>query len=308
MAEIIEPSQYQDFTLETLTTPSGITRLNSILGTLAKNISSDGEAVRVFQGYGTPEGAVAAGIGSLYMRLDGGADTSVYRKESGSADTGWVAITAPASLPLSVANGGFGADNSAIAQGYIPYMSATGVISWLAVGTSGNVLKTQGAGANPIWSTDIRYLDLISTTAFSTVTTSGNISITNTKAYLARIFITNMSTTDAIGLRFNADSDANHYASNSTTFNQTKVTVTQSIAASTAIPAFIDIYILPQGTSSTKHVSVYGFSLGISAGGYLNFYGAWTNSADVTQFNLFRVSGGGETFTGTVYLYEIKQS
>ncbi len=149
MAELIDSSNYQDFTLETLKTPDGMTRLNNIIRQLAQNISGDTEQVRVFTGVGTPEASVAAGIGSLYMRTDGGADTAVYRKETGSGNTGWVAVKSPASLPLSVANGGFGADNSAVPQGYIPYMSATGVISWLAVGTSGYVLATQGAGANP---------------------------------------------------------------------------------------------------------------------------------------------------------------
>lgn len=134
-------------------TPDGITRLNSILSQLSQNIAGDTENVRVFQGVGTPEASIAAGVGSLYMRTDGGTDTSIYRKESGSGDTGWVAVKAPATLPLSVANGGLGADNSAQVQGTILYVSATGVISFLATGTSGKFLKTQGAGANPTWDT-----------------------------------------------------------------------------------------------------------------------------------------------------------
>lgn len=108
MAELINPDNYQDFTLEMLKTPDGISKLNAILKLLAQNISSDTESVKVYQGIGTPEGSVAAGVGSLYMRTDGGSDTSVYRKESGSGNTGWVAVTAPAALPLSLANGGTG--------------------------------------------------------------------------------------------------------------------------------------------------------------------------------------------------------
>lgn len=43
-------------------------------------------------GTGTPEGAVAAPIGAIFHRADGGAGTSVYVKESGAAtNTGWVA-------------------------------------------------------------------------------------------------------------------------------------------------------------------------------------------------------------------------
>lgn len=41
-------------------------------------------------GAGTPEGAVVAPVGRLYVRTDGGAGTTLYVKESGSGDTGWV--------------------------------------------------------------------------------------------------------------------------------------------------------------------------------------------------------------------------
>lgn len=40
---------------------------------------------------GTPESAVAGPIGCLFSRLDGGAVTSLYVKESGTGNTGWVA-------------------------------------------------------------------------------------------------------------------------------------------------------------------------------------------------------------------------
>ena len=40
---------------------------------------------------GTPEGNVTAPVGSLYLRSDGGASTTLYIKESGTGNTGWVA-------------------------------------------------------------------------------------------------------------------------------------------------------------------------------------------------------------------------
>lgn len=40
---------------------------------------------------GSPEGAVTASVGSLYTRTDGGANTTLYVKESGTGNTGWVA-------------------------------------------------------------------------------------------------------------------------------------------------------------------------------------------------------------------------
>ncbi len=43
-------------------------------------------------GYGTPESVVTAPIGATYRRLDGGAGTTIYIKESGVSSTGWIAL------------------------------------------------------------------------------------------------------------------------------------------------------------------------------------------------------------------------
>jgi hypothetical protein len=45
----------------------------------------------VYSGAGTPEGAVVARVGSLFLRINGGAGTTFYVKESGTGNTGWVA-------------------------------------------------------------------------------------------------------------------------------------------------------------------------------------------------------------------------
>lgn len=72
---------------------------NSLSGgitTLLSNVAagtwlvSDGESPR-FAGYGTPESVVAAPVGATYMRLDGGASTTLYVKTSGTGNTGWTA-------------------------------------------------------------------------------------------------------------------------------------------------------------------------------------------------------------------------
>jgi len=42
-------------------------------------------------GTGTPEGAVTAAVGSMFTRTDGGASTTLYVKESGAGNTGWIA-------------------------------------------------------------------------------------------------------------------------------------------------------------------------------------------------------------------------
>lgn len=40
---------------------------------------------------GSPEGAVRAAVGSLYLRLDGGTTATLYIKETSTTSTGWVA-------------------------------------------------------------------------------------------------------------------------------------------------------------------------------------------------------------------------
>lgn len=54
-------------------------------------VSVNGAAPQIRAGSGTPEGAVTAPVGSIFMRSNGGAGTSFYVKESGTGNTGWVA-------------------------------------------------------------------------------------------------------------------------------------------------------------------------------------------------------------------------
>jgi hypothetical protein len=61
---------------------SGGIKLNNAGLTLSATISV---------GSGSPEGVVTANPGSLYLNLSGGANTSLFVKESGTAtNTGWV--------------------------------------------------------------------------------------------------------------------------------------------------------------------------------------------------------------------------
>lgn len=54
-------------------------------------ISPQGTTAHIYSGFDSPEGVVIADVGSMYLRTDGGAGTSLYIKESGSGETGWVA-------------------------------------------------------------------------------------------------------------------------------------------------------------------------------------------------------------------------
>lgn len=56
----------------------------------------DGSAwtVRFVWGTGSPEGAVTATVGALFMRTDGGVGSVLYVKEAGSGNTGWRVMSA----------------------------------------------------------------------------------------------------------------------------------------------------------------------------------------------------------------------
>lgn len=44
------------------------------------------------RGTGTPEGAVTAPVGSVFFRTDGASGTLLYVKQTGTGNTGWVAV------------------------------------------------------------------------------------------------------------------------------------------------------------------------------------------------------------------------
>jgi hypothetical protein len=48
-------------------------------------------ATQVRSGAGSPEGAITAPVGSMWLRTDGGAGTTLYIKETGTGNTGWAA-------------------------------------------------------------------------------------------------------------------------------------------------------------------------------------------------------------------------
>ena len=58
----------------------------------ASTIAGLRPAVGVLAGNGTPEAVVTAPVGTLFRRLDGGASTTLYIKETGAGSTGWRAV------------------------------------------------------------------------------------------------------------------------------------------------------------------------------------------------------------------------
>lgn len=53
-------------------------------------IKIQGTDCAIYAGAGSPEGVVTANPGSLYLNTSGGAGTSLFVKQSGISNTGWV--------------------------------------------------------------------------------------------------------------------------------------------------------------------------------------------------------------------------
>jgi hypothetical protein len=65
---------------------------NLSFNTAGKGLLFTGNSSVIWRcGSGTPEGAVTAPVGSLFTRTDGGLLSTLYVKESGTGNTGWVA-------------------------------------------------------------------------------------------------------------------------------------------------------------------------------------------------------------------------
>lgn len=73
----------------------GMEDLSQGTGTFSRATSTGGtqtlHSVPIFTGTGSPNGAVTASPGAIYLNQSGGAATTLYVKESGTAtNTGWV--------------------------------------------------------------------------------------------------------------------------------------------------------------------------------------------------------------------------
>jgi len=82
---------YVEITPAKLQTAEGLRELNRMLKFLFDKCPANGDNRDISYGYGSPENAVAKSVGALFLRLDGGATTTLYVKTSGSGATGWTA-------------------------------------------------------------------------------------------------------------------------------------------------------------------------------------------------------------------------
>lgn len=68
---------------------TGVTSLEGGLNVSSINVNGSGS---VISATGDPEGSITASVGSLFLRADGAAGTTLYTKQTGTGNTGWAAV------------------------------------------------------------------------------------------------------------------------------------------------------------------------------------------------------------------------
>lgn len=216
---------------------------------------------------------------------------------------------------LSPASGGTGQALANHVIGGIYYDDGSNFFKQLADGTSGYVLTANGAGVAPSYQViptptiPIGY-SLVSSTALSSASDSGQISLTNGHFYKV-VWAFTSTNNSAMNMKLNNDSGANYKWSVQSQTLGTSVGLTTTKAtgdtsfnwalglSSGSNDSYFDLYIYPGPHAGF----VYGTAIDSGGPVQSSFFGKWTGAA--TAFNFFAGSG---TFNGTIYLYELKTS
>ena len=103
-------------------------------------------------GTGSPESAVTAAVGSTFHRTDGGTATTLYIKESGTGNTGWVAAGAGAGASGSITSSGYTMSTGTLLG---RTTASTGAIEEITVGSglslsAGALTATAGSGSGDV--------------------------------------------------------------------------------------------------------------------------------------------------------------
>lgn len=205
-------------------------------------------------------------------------------------------------------------------QGDIFYDNGT-TLTRLTPGTSGQVLMTQGAAANPLWGTN-GATSLISNTTISSATNSGDITIVATNFYQVKIVVRGFSADDSIAMRFNNDTGASYNyitrgfvfdgtptASNSVATGATSFVLGPADAAAAAEQLVFTINIYPQrNDNQTGYFKGEMMGQDSSAAQYYkDIAGNWGSGGNaLTSFRI--LTTGGATFSGNILLYKLATS
>ena len=169
-------------------------------------------------------------------------------------------------------------------QGDVLYESASG-LARLGFGTSGDVLTTQGTGANPIWATPSgggAYTELVNTTLGG----AGNLTGSWVGTYrVLQIFVyASQSAGNPTGIRWNGDNSTN-YNGYTTAGGWTGERSTDINNLSTAEFCWTNITVYNLD-SEMKLITVTTTLSGASAGTaptYFQSWNMWTNAVDTIQ-------------------------
>lgn len=254
-------------------------------------------------------GGVAYGTGSAALVSAAGTATQLLQSNGASAPS-WINISgATVGTATNLAGG---------SNGTIPYQSAAGTTQMLAVGTAGQLLQTNGAGA-PSWITpSAGAMTLISTSTFSAASLVDFTGVTGYSNY--RIIIRNLTlaTNSTLELRFGRP-----------TISTTGYQYSQIYLDSAAIQRSYNntsatrIYLISSDISTNADNGVAGsidiFNFGVGGvpkiysnlGFYFNTTPAWTFMQtygllyDTTPASVIRFFSSGSTISGTISLYGI---
>jgi len=258
----------------------------------------------------------------------------------GETNTGNLSVAGSTTLttPLPVASGGTGASSlSGIttgtatniaggSNGTIPYQSASGTTQMLAVGTSGQVLQTNGAGA-PTWATPSTGALVLLSTVTASASATVDVETTFNSTYdVYKIFADGVfAATDNVevycrfklggayatsGYKYNYSGW--NQASNAWVGNGTQSATENTLVGQTgnSQPMTLEITIYnPSSTTIQKNVIWTGaFTRNTATPNYQSFQGTATNTA-VTAFTGFRFYfSSGNVTSGTFRLYGIAKT
>ena len=259
----------------------------------------------------------------------------------GETNTGNLSVAGTTTLttPLPVASGGTGASSlSSIttgtatnlaggSNGTIPYQSAAGTTQMLAVGTAGQVLQTNGAGA-PSWVTpgggSWVYLSTVTASSSATVDITTTINSTydtyfiiasnvvassNNESLYARFYMSGDYQEDGyrVALTYNNDQQTTYERITATAQNKIRVGIDLSNNAARTYE-FVMRISQPSLTTTNKTVYIQGSS--IQEGGFAQWIqgtGANTNYTSAVSRIRF-LMGSGNITSGVFRLYGVKNS
>ncbi len=110
----------------------------AMLSTLSSGIDLNNSAAAILVGTGAPEGSVIAEVSSLFLRTDGSSGTSLYVKEAGTGNTGWVGVSSTGSVDELVFSGNTAYETSS-SGGIVKHPTSTS--PRLALETSAGIEK-----------------------------------------------------------------------------------------------------------------------------------------------------------------------